>query len=68
MQLQPIHIRRGILQGDSLSPLIFCTALIPATHELFVDIKYMELKGKISHLLCTDDLKLLDRSEDNLEN
>jgi hypothetical protein len=30
--------------------------------------KYMELGGKISHLLHIDDLKLWCRSEDDLEN
>jgi len=34
MQSQPIQIRRGIFQGDSLSPLLFCIALIPLTNEL----------------------------------
>jgi len=29
MQSQPIQIRREIYQGDSLSPLLFCIALIP---------------------------------------
>jgi hypothetical protein len=29
-----IKIKRGIFQGDSLSPLLFCIALIPITHEL----------------------------------
>ena len=30
-QSEPIHIRRGIFQGDSLSPLLFCIALFPLT-------------------------------------
>ena len=34
MQSQPIQIRRGIFQGDSLLPLLFCIALIPLTNEL----------------------------------
>jgi hypothetical protein len=49
MQSPPIQIRRGIFQGDSHSPLLFCIALIPLTNELsraVVDIKYMELRGK----------------------
>jgi len=49
MQSQPIQIRRGIFQGDSLSPLLFCVALISLTNELnraVVGIKYMELRGK----------------------
>ena len=34
MQSQPIQIRRGIFQGDSLLPLLFCIALIPLTNTL----------------------------------
>ena len=47
MQLQPIQIPRGILQGDCLLPLLFCIALTPLTNELtelIVDIKYTELR------------------------
>ena len=61
MQSQPIQIRRGIFQGDSLSPLLFCIALIPLTNELNrADCGY-QIHGterKISHLLYMDDLKL----------
>jgi hypothetical protein len=49
MQSQPIQIRRGIFQGDSLAPLLFCIALIPLTHELNrADCGYQvpELRGK----------------------
>jgi len=71
MQSQPIQIRRGIFQRDSLSPLLFCIALIPLTNELNrADCGY-QVHGtemKISHLLYMDDLKLLGRNENDLKN
>jgi len=71
MQSQPIQIRRGIFQGDSLSPLFFCIALIPLTNELNrADCGY-QVHGtdrKISHLLYMDDRKLLGRNENELKN
>jgi hypothetical protein len=51
MQSQLIQIRRGIFQGDSLSPLLFCIALIPLKNELNrADFghQYMELRGNKS--------------------
>jgi len=71
MQSQPIQIRRGIFQGDSLSPLLFCIALIPLTNELNrADCGYQVhgTERKISHLLHMDDLKLLGRNENDLKN
>jgi hypothetical protein len=68
MQLQPIHIQRGVSQGDCLSPLLFCMALIPFTHELNTgDCGYQvhRAERKINHM---DDLKLLNKSEEELEN
>jgi hypothetical protein len=62
--------RRNIPVG-SLPPLLFCAALIPSTHELNrADCGY-KVHGadrKISHLLYMDDLKLLRRRQDELEN
>jgi hypothetical protein len=52
MQSQPIQIRIGIFQGDSLSPLLFSIALIPLTNELNrVDCGYQVhgTERKISH-------------------
>ena len=71
MLSQPIQIRRGIFQGDSLSPLLFCIALIPLTNELNrADCRYQVhgTERKISHLLYMDDLKLLGRNENEMKN
>ena len=71
MQSQPIQIRRGIFQGDSLSPLLFCIAHIPLTNELNrADCGYQVhgTERKIRHLLYMDDLKLSDRNENELKN
>jgi hypothetical protein len=70
MQSQPIQIQRGIFQGDSLLPLLFCIAVIPLTNELNrVDCRYQVhgTERKISHLLYMDDLKLLGRNENDLK-
>jgi len=71
IQSQPIQIRRGIFQGDSLSPLIFSIALIPLTNELNrADCGYQVhgTERKISHLLYIDDLKMLGRNENDFKN
>jgi hypothetical protein len=70
IQSQTIQIQRGIFQGDSLSPLLLCIALISLTNELNrADCGYQVhgTERKISHLLYMDDLKLLGRNENDLE-
>jgi hypothetical protein len=54
-----------------LSPLLFCIALVPLTHELNRAEFGYQVHGadkKKSHLLYMDDLKCLGRSEEDLEN
>jgi hypothetical protein len=58
---------------DSLTPLLFCirVALIPLTNELIrADCGYQVhgTERKISHVLYVDDLKLLGRNENDLQN
>ena len=61
-------IRRGIFQGDSLSPFLFCIALIPLTNELNrADCGY-QVHGTERKILYMDDLKLLGRNENDLKN
>jgi hypothetical protein len=62
--------KRNIPRGLSLA-ITFCIALIPLTNELNrADCGYQVhgTERKISHLLYTDDLKLLGRNENDLKN
>ena len=55
-----IRIKRGIFQGDSLSPLLFTMSLNPLSWELQKTGYGYQLdeQTKINHLLYVDDLKL----------
>ena len=56
-----VDIKRGIFQGDSLSPILFVLALIPLSAVLRKMKDGYNLgrdRGKINHLLFMDDLKL----------
>ena len=65
-----IKIQCGIFQGDSLSPLLFCIYLISLTEQLNrlnTGCEKHTTKTKISHLLYMDDLKLIAKSEEELQ-
>ena len=56
-----VLIKRGIFQGDSLSPLVFVLCMIPLSLVLRKVTAGYELKNKkvkINHLLFMDDVKL----------
>ena len=60
-ELGEVSIRRGIFQGDTLSPLLFVVAMIPLTLLLRKEkmgFRFGEAGKKINHLLFMDDLKL----------
>ena len=63
--LANVKIKRGIFQGDSLSPLLFVVCLIPLTQILRkVKCEYALKSGdKLNHLLFMDDLKLFAKDE-----
>ena len=64
----PIKIKNGIFQGDSLSPLLFCLALAPLSNLLNnTKLGYDVNKERISHLFYMDDLKLYCRNDNQLQ-
>ena len=67
--LGEVSIKRGIFQGDSLSPLLFVMAIMPLTQVLRNSRPGYEFKNKlkINHLLHMDDLKLFTKTEDDVE-
>ena len=63
-----MRTRCGIFQGDSLSPLLFCMALIPLSQLLnSTGYGYKIMEKKINHLFYMDDLKLYAQNDGELE-
>ena len=58
-----ISINRGIFQGDSLSPLLFCLALAPLSSLL--SYGYKIYGQKVTHLFYMDDLKTCARDDEH---
>ena len=66
-KLRKVNIRRGIFQGDSLSPLLFVVALIPVTiilRTLKQGYSFGKGKERLNHLLFMDDLKLCGSNDE----
>ena len=63
-----INIKCGIFQGNSMSPVLFCLALVPRSYELNnTDYGYNIYEEKINHLFYMDDLKLYGKNDYELE-
>ena len=68
--LGEVDIKKGIFQGDSVSPLLFVLCLIPLTVILRKSesaYQFLSDKEKINHLLFMYDLKLYATNEKGLE-
>ena len=63
-----VNIKRGIFQGDSLSPLLFVVCMIPLSRILRkVKVRYTLKNGeKLNHVLFMDDLKLFGKNENQV--
>ena len=68
LETGPISIKRGISQGDSLSPLLFTMSLNPLSWELQKTGHGYQLdkQTKINHLFYVDDLKLCGINDNQL--
>jgi len=68
--LGDVRIRRGIFQGDALSPLLFVMAMIPISSVLNRMKKgYLMEKEQplISHLMYMDDIKLYAKNVEGMK-
>ncbi|PFX14113.1 Retrovirus-related Pol polyprotein from type-1 retrotransposable element R2, partial [Stylophora pistillata] len=68
--LGQVDIRRGIFQGDSLSPLLFIVIMLPLTlilQKMRAGYRLAKDMKPINHLLFMDNLKLYGASRDQLD-
>ena len=63
-----LQFRRGLFQGDSLSPLLFCLSIAPISHALreTTGFRVPYLDSPVTHLFFMDDLKMCTRNSDIL--
>ena len=65
--LGEVNVKRGIFQGDSLSPLLFLLSMVPLSlilKKVNACYKWGKKKCKLNHLLFLDDLELYVKSEE----
>ena len=65
--LGEINVKRGIFQGDSLSPLVFVLSMVPLSlilKKVNACYKWGKKEYKLNHLLFMDDLKLYAKTEE----
>ena len=70
VRLGDVNIRRGIFQGDSLSPLLFVLSLIPLTlvlRKVKAGYDLGDGNGVINHLLFMDDLKVYGKNQNQVD-
>ncbi len=65
---KPVNFRRGLFQGDRLSPLLFALSIAPLSEMLTArgGVNSAFQRCPVSHLLFMDDLKFYERTWDEL--
>lgn len=65
----PLRIRNGVMQGDTLSPFLFCLGLAPVSSRLNYRIEpYRMDDAEITHTFYMDDLKIYSPNYRSLDN
>ena len=68
--LGEVNIKKGIFQGDSLSPFLFVLCVIPLTlllRNTGMGYEWCDGKLKINHLLFMDDIKLSGKNQNQID-
>ncbi len=65
----PVRLERGLFQGDSLSPLLFCLCIAALSHGLRKRAGFRSEfhDDPVTHLSFMDDLKVYAENEEQLE-
>ena len=64
-----VDVKRGMFQGDNLSPLLFALSMIPLSlilRKVNASYEWGKKEYKLNHLLFMDDLKLFSKIEEQM--
>ena len=68
--LGEVDVKRGIFQGDSLSPMLFVLSVVPLSlilRKVKACYEWGKKEYKLNHLLFMDDLKLFAKNEEQID-
>ena len=68
--LEEVDVKRGIFQGDSLSPLLLVLSIIPLSlilRKVNASIERGKKEYMLNHLLFMDNFKLFSKSEEQID-
>ena len=68
--LGEVLVKRGIFQGDSLSPILFVLSMVPLSlilRKVNGSYEWGQKEYKLNHLLFMDDMNLFSKSEEQMD-